>query len=323
MKDNDVFVFKNIGEHNISLSLSNPSHHEQIAQITRALSNKQRLQILNVLKDTICNIQEIAQTLNLPLSTTAQHISILEEAGLVTSELKPGVRGAMRLCACNVHSFVLQTYAAEHNSSEKTITTEIPVGQYFAFDVKAPCGLADENGLIDGYDSVRAFYFPQRGNAQLLWFHQGYVEYRFPNLCNPSLSLQEISFSMEICSEAPAYRDFWPSDITISVNDCELTTYTSPGDFGSRRGKLTPETWPTGSTQYGLLKQFSVKKDGVYLGEHCVGNHVTLDDLRLLEHDFITLRIEIKENARNVGGINIFGEQYGDYPQGIIMRLTY
>lgn len=323
MKQTDDFEFKNIGEHDINLRLSNSAHHDKIAQIARALSSPQRLQILNVLKDTVLNIQEIAQTLEFPLSTTAQHIKVLEEAGLIATESKPGIRGSMRLCTCNMHSFILQTYDSDRTSNEKTITTEMPVGQYFAFNVKVPCGLADENGPIDGYDSLRAFYFPRRGNAQLLWFHQGFVEYRFPNLCNPSLPLQEISFSMEICSEAPGHQDFWPSDITVSVNGCELTTYTSPGDFGNRRGNLTPPVWPNGSTQYGLLKQFSVKKDGVFLNEHCVGKHVTLDDLRLLEHDFITLRIEIKENARNVGGLNLFGEKYGDYPQGIVMRLTY
>lgn len=323
MKHTDDFEFKNIGEHDISLRLSNTAHHDRIAQIARALSSMQRLQILNVLKDTVLNIQEIAQTLDLPLSTTAQHIKVLEEAGLIATESKPGIRGSMRLCTCNMHSFNLQTYDSDRTSNEKTITTEMPVGQYFAFDVKAPCGLADEQGPIDGYDSKRAFYFPRRGSAQLLWFHQGYVEYRFPNLCNPSLPLQEISFSMEICSEAPGHQDFWPSDITVFVNGCELATYTSPGDFGNRRGNLTPPVWPNGSTQYGLLQQFSVKKDGVFLNEHRVGSHISIADLRLMEHDYITLRIEIKEDARNVGGLNLFGEQYGDYPQGILMRLTY
>ena len=323
MKHTDDFEFKNIGEHDISLRLSNPAHHEQIAEIARALSSQQRLQILNTLKDTVLNIQEISKVLDIPLSTTAQHIRVLEEAGLIATESKPGIRGSMRLCTCNMHSFNLETYDADRTSNEKTITSEMPVGQYFAFDVKAPCGLADENGLIDGFDSLRSFYFPQRGGAQLLWFHQGFVEYRFPNLCDPSLALQEISFSMEICSEAPGHQDFWPSDITFSVNGRELTTYTSPGDFGNRRGNLTPPSWPNGSTQYGLLKQLSVKKDGVYLGENHVGKHVTLDSLCLDSQDFITLRIEIKENARNVGGLNLFGEKYGDYPQAILMRLTY
>jgi len=320
---NDRPAFSKIGEHNIDLQLSNPKHHKRIAEVARALSNTQRLQILNVLKDTVLNIQEIARTLGIPLSTTAQHIKILEDAELVVTETRPGAHGSMRLCTCNMHSFTLQTYEADRTSNEKTIAMEMGVGQYYSCEVSAPCGLADGSGTIDGFDSLRAFYFPQRSAAQLLWFHQGYVEYRFPNICNPFLTLQEISFSMELCSEAPGHQEIWPSDITVSVNGHELTTYTSPGDFGNRRGNITPDIWPNGSTQYGLLKLFAVRADGVYLDGHSAGSHVTLDDLKIGDGNFITLRVEIKKDARNVGGVNLFGETYGDHPQGILMRLTY
>jgi predicted transcriptional regulator len=37
----------------------------------------------------------------------------------------------------------------------------------------------------------------------------------------------------------------------------------------------------------------------------------------------ICLKIQVKEDAEHVGGINLFGEKYGDYPQGIVMNLTY
>jgi predicted transcriptional regulator len=50
---------------------------------------------------------------------------------------------------------------------------------------------------------------------------------------------------------------------------------------------------------------------------------VTLSTLNLDENPYISLLIEIKEDAEYVGGINIFGENYGDYPQGIIMSLIY
>ena len=48
---------------------------------------------------------------------------------------------------------------------------------------------------------------------------------------------------------------------------------------------------------------------------------VTLEQLRVKEHPYITLRIGIKEDAEQQGGINLFGEQFGDYNQAIIMRL--
>ena len=182
---------------------------------------------------------------------------------------------------------------------------------------------ADENGPIDSYDTVRSFYSPVRSRAQLIWFHKGFIEYRFPNIHNPLLTLNEISFRFELCSEAPGYLENWPSDITISINGVETAVYCSPGDYGARRGKLTPPAWPNGNTQYGMLKTFSVKENGSYMDGRLVHAGISLRDIAIESRPYISLKIEIKDNAKHIGGINIFGEKYGDYPQGIVMNLTY
>ena len=135
--------------------------------------------------------------------------------------------------------------------------------------------------------------------------------------------LSELSFSVEICSEAPGYLNDWPSDITVTVNGIELTTFCSPGDFGDRRGKLTPAIWPNGRTQYGLLKTFSIQENGGYIDHMPVNPSISIKQLELDKCHYIALRIGIKEDAKHIGGINIFGEKYGDYPQGIIMTFTY
>ena len=70
---------------------------------------------------------------------------------------------------------------------------------------------------------------------------------------------------MELCSEAPGYNAQWPSDITFSVNGTEIGTYTCPGDLGARRGRLTPNVWPIGLTQYGFMTGVSLRKDGCYI----------------------------------------------------------
>lgn len=316
-------IFENMGERNIVLHISSVSQHQRIAGIARALSSESRLRILDILKDTVMSVQEIANTLGIPLSSTAQHIKTLESVGLVISQTQPGIHGSMRLCTCSMHSFTLKTFNSDRFTSDNTISMEMPVGHYYVCDIRPTCGLANEKGIIDAYDDVRTFYYPQRSKAQLLWFQQGFIEYRFPNICNPLLDLQEISFSMELCSEAPGYSENWPSDITLSINHHEITTYTAPGDFGNRRGKLTPASWPNGSTQYGILKSFSVRKNGAYMDGRCVNPELTLEDLALDQRVYISLRIEIKETAKHIGGINLFGEKFGDYPQGIIMRLVY
>jgi predicted transcriptional regulator len=35
------------------------------------------------------------------------------------------------------------------------------------------------------------------------------------------------------------------------------------------------------------------------------------------------VRIGVKADARYVGGLNIFGRHFGNYPQDIVLRLRY
>ena len=314
---------KIIGERNIALNLSNPSHHQQIALIGKALSSPTRLNILNLLKNKALSIQEIAAILQIPISSTAVHIKCLQEANLINTETQPGNHGSMRVCICSMQKFLLETFDSDLDCQNNTISIDMPIGSYFQCDVKPTCGLADENGVIDTYDSPASFYSKNRVRAQLLWFQKGYIEYRFQNLINTMLTLSEISFSMEICSEAPGYLNDWPSDITIFVNDQELGTYLCPGDFGDRRGKYTPSSWPNGRTQYGLLKTFSITDSGGYIDKDLVNPNISIADLHLEHAPYISLKIQIKDDAKHIGGINLFGEKYGDYPQGIVMSLIY
>ena len=307
----------------ITVHLGNPEQIEHITKIGKALSSPIRLKILDILKNTPRSLQEISSLLDIPLSSTALHIKTLEEAELIITENQPGIRGSMRVCVCCFSSFFLTLFNADVDSIDKTVSLEMPIGNYSDCLVYPTCGIADENGAIGAYDSPYTFYSPNHTNAQLIWFSKGYLEYKFPNISNTLLTLQEISFCFELCSEAAGFLEDWPSDITIFINGMEILTYLSPGDFGARRGKLTPEIWANGSTQYGLLKTFSVRKNGCYIDGQLKNTQVKIEDLKLSEQPFISLKIEVKEDARHLGGVNIFGEKFGDYPQGIIMNITY
>ena len=83
-----------------------------------------------------------------------------------------------------------------------------------------------------------------------------------------------------------------------------------------------PKVWESGSSQYGLLVRWSVLQNGCYINEERVGD-VTVEDLDIMKDGAIVLRIGNKEDAQYIGGFNIFGEKYGDYPQNIIMNLEY
>jgi predicted transcriptional regulator len=99
-------------------------------------------------------------------------------------------------------------------------------------------------------------------------------------------------------------------------------TWTSPADFGGEAGRLTPEWWTPRNTQYGLLKFWHVNEresevDGMRL------SGVTIRDLKLNESPFISVRIGIKPDAEHVGGLNLFGSKFGNYPQDLVLRIGY
>lgn len=50
---------------------------------------------------------------------------------------------------------------------------------------------------------------------------------------------------------------------------------------------------------------------------------VLLSELDLPAQNYISIKIEVKSDASNVGGINIFGRSFGNYPQDIVMNIRY
>ena len=294
---------------------------EGAQKILKALGSKPRIQVLELLRDRVLNVSEIAEALDMPLSTANLHIRNLEKAGLLMSELKPGERGVQKACS-RVYDLIIIQLPHGSPAEEQMVEQTMPIGAFVACEVNPTCGLASEQGIIGLFDDAASFYEPQRVEAQLLWFHHGHVEYRFPNRLPPGSVLDSLQLSMEICSEAPLHHADWPSDITLWLNEVEIGTWTSPGDFGGQRGVLTPEWWETWNSQYGLLKVWQVNGEGSYIdGLHL--SNVTLTQLQLDKQPFIAIKIGVKVDAKHVGGLNIFGQKFGNYPQDISLRLRY
>ncbi len=295
---------------------------DKLAKITKALGSEVRLEIIKLLNINSFNVNEIAENLKIAPSTVAVNIKMLEEAGLIQSELQPGVRGSMKVCSKVTDAIEIDLFLNEYKGKDNYFYVNMPIGNYYDFKVFPTCGMVSDKGYIIGEDYPKEFYTPMRHEAQLLWFHKGYVEYRFSNSLFEGTKAKGLEVSMELCSEAPNYRNNWPSDITVSINGIELGTWTSPGDLGGRRGRLNPLWWPDSNTQYGILKTWRVYKEGTYIDENKLSD-VCIDSLNLENSDYISLRIEVKDDAINKGGINLFGEKFGDYEQNIVMRIDY
>ncbi len=304
------------------LDLSTVDHDlEEIEAIAKALGSVTRLEILRFLGDHTCSLLEIADALGLPQSTSTMHINILEKAGLIKTDLQPAKRGVQKVCA-RLYDRISIQLPLERKETEKVVSFSMPIGAYTDASVAITCGLLSDTGIIGSLDDSSAFLEPDRFKAQLIWFHHGYLEYRFPNRPIPETTLENLEISLEICSEAPLHHPNWPSDITVWINQVELGCWTSPADFGGERGSLTPSWWDTSNTQFGLLKVWKVTPHGTFVdGVHI--SPVQLNDLHLSTAGPISVRIGVKEDADNVGGMNIFGGKFGNYPQDIVLRQTY
>ncbi|WMJ85986.1 ArsR/SmtB family transcription factor [Anaerocolumna sp. MB42-C2] len=299
----------------------NMENEEELCEVAKALSSPARIEILKLLYHEGLIINEIAKKLNIPASSAALHVKVLEKANLIRLEEQPGTRGSMKLCN-RKRDIVNISLIARNNNINETASVEMPIGAFSECKVIPTCGLADEEGIIGMEDTEYCFYLPERIHAQIIWSSGGYLEYRFPNLVPKGRSPKKLILSMEICSEAPSYREDWKSDITIWINGMECGTFTSPGDFGARRGRLNPITWESGNTQHGLLMTWEINQEGSYINEKKAEDR-TINEFEIMSKSSVTVRIGNKPDAKYMGGFNLFGKKYGDYAQDIIMNVEY
>lgn len=291
------------------------------AEIFRALANDTRVAILRYLGDRVVAVNQIAKDMGLPSSTATMHITVLERAGLIHTELRPASRGLQKVCARTYDELVFDLPRGLHHTSD-AVDIEMPIGGYSDFSVEPTCGLVSATGLIGFMDDPSAFYEPDRLNAQLLWFRAGFVEYRFPNRVPPGARVDSLQLTAEICSEAPLHHLDWPSDIGVWVNGVLLGEWTCPSDFGGQRGRLTPSWWEEKDSQFGVLKRWLVTGRGTTIDGINLST-VDLDALDLTAADPIVIRIGVRPDAGNVGGLNLFGRGFGNYPQDLGLRLEY
>lgn len=268
---------------------------------------------------------EIAEALDTSISTIASNVKILEDAGLILTELYAATRGTKRVCSKNYADIFVNLDPRYPLFGEQQVyEVNMPVGHYIDCQAKPSCGLIGLGGTISSEDCPSVFFDPARVEAHHLWFRTGSVTYRFPSAppgCM-DLKMQSLEFSLELCSEAPNYEMDWPSDITFWVNDVEVATWTSPSDFGDRNGLLKSGLWSRKFfSQYGLLKHLYIDSNGTFIDQQKASS-VTIQSL-MTGMPAIDFKLGVKEDADNKGGVNIFGAGFGDHDQDIHMKVIY
>lgn len=290
--------------------------NEESLKVYEALASSVRIKIIQLLSKNKMSVKEIAQALGLSSAIVTMHVRKLEEAEIIKTEKV----GQSKISSLKVDHIDINFPEKIFNAFDIQ-ENDIPIGLYTDYQVEPTCGLATAQDFVGPVDEPKFFMDPKRMDAQILWFTQGYVEYQTPNYLSSNDKLEMMEISLEISSEFPFANDNWPSDITFTLNGIELGTWTSPGDFADIRGRLNPDWYPDNLNQYGLLKTIRILNHGTYM-EGDILSEVTINDFSA-DVDMWHLRIEVKEDAENVGGCTLFGEQFGNYEQSIRMKSYY
>ncbi|MBQ5926881.1 MAG: helix-turn-helix domain-containing protein [Clostridia bacterium] len=313
-----------ISENKNRFNIEDPQEENALLKISYALSSQERINIIKSLLTESKNLTTLSKELDIPMTTLSRHVDVLADAKLIFLNYQPGPKGHTKYCALAMLGYsVAFTPLHALTDAQPIYSVELPIGMFSHCHIEAPCGMLSSEQKIADFDEPSNFFNPERSKAECLWFDKGFISYNFPTPPKTkSEEMTEITFSFEICSETNCYNNNWPSDITVEINKKEILTFTSPGDFGGRRGKYTPDFWPVTSTQFGLLKYITVNAQGVFLDNQLVDKNIKFDDLNLFDGSSIQLSIGIKDTAKYKGGINLFGKNFGDFPQGIKMTLT-
>ena len=296
---------------------------ESIQKICDALSSPVRVQIMHQLINQNLSIYELAKLNNISVSSMIFHLKILEEAKLIiitTLNEKKERRVVNRYGHDQRLEIELSLVDVQKEELKKDLQS-VPVGSF------SEANMGNESGIVfDGEIKTihnNAPYIPNRFDAVSIYLNKGYVEYIFNNDSFREKEVVNLSFALEICSEAPYFNNEYKSDITFYVNGKEILTYTASGDYGGRKGRFTQLFKNENFSEFGKLEVITINEKGVYLGEKLVNDNIRIKDLGINKGNSVKFKIESKEDAKNPGGFNIFGKNSGDCDKDIEMLVTY
>ena len=295
--------------------------YKEELEVFQALASEVRIEILELLLARgRMNMNELAICLGLTPGALTAHVKKLEACGLIRINQSPGTHGNMKMCEPHLEKILF--VFSKPNPNQDSWHSHLRVGQYSSFEVYPTCGLSTASAILGDVDDPRYFTHQKRFEADILWFSKGYVEYLVPSVIPFGSHIERFSVSAELSSEAPGSNSDWPSDVHFYINDVLLGVWTSPGDFGDRPGVFTPGWWFSSWNQYGLLKTLSVRDKGTFLDGVKISD-VTIDQLALTPFTPIRFRLAVPDTARHVGGLTIFGRDFGNYNQDIEFTIVY
>lgn len=288
--------------------------------IYEALASDTRLKMINLLATKEMNIKELASELFMSSAIVTRHVQKLEEAKLIKTKRAPGKAGSQKICFLAIDQLFVKFPATLYPEYQKHISS-IKLGHFTNYEAEPTCGLATKNHVVGKTDEPMYFMDSDRIHAEILWLSKGFVEYKVPNTLQHSQTPEVLELRLEMSSEFPSSNNNWPSDITFYVNEKDVGTWTVPGNYSDVRGRLTPEWWPDTNSQYGLLKTLRINSVQTNMDGELISN-TTINDINF-DTTLMTFRIEVSPLSKNVGGLTLFGEHFGNHAQDIKYTLYY
>ena len=200
----------------------------------------------------------------------------------------------------------------------------MPLGLFTNCEVSAPCGLCSTEGVIGLLDVPDFFLDPDRvaGRAGLVRPRPRRIQVPEQRQAPQHRGGVASSSRWSFPPRCPAPISTGRPTSRFGSTTSPVGTWTSPGDYGDKRGVYTPSWWKLEGSQYGKLKTWRISEKGSFIDGVRI-SEVTIDDLDLPKHHSIRMRIGIDAKAEHPGGVNIFGKGFGNYDQDIVMRLLF
>ena len=297
---------------------------EQSIEVVRGLASPIRLRVLKLLNiQGPMNVNAISEALGLPQSTIATNIQVLElgpdphadrqgHEG-PSEDLLRGLRG-------DRHQLRPHAEGDDRQSDHRGGDAARPL-----HELQRQRALRPVLDRGDHRPPRRAGPLPRsradEGGADLVRARLCRVQVPQQRQ-DPAIPRSSVSRSPSSCSsEVPGTASDWPSDITVWVNDVRIGTWTSPGDFGDKRGALTPALVEARGLAVrqaqDLVRVSSAAPTSTAPG--CRGSRSPISTWPSTTRSASGSACE--ENTRHPGGINIFGRGFGNHDQDIVLRL--
>lgn len=295
---------------------------EEGLETFKTLGSDARMRIVELLSERgEMNMNEIASALELTNGALTGHIRRLEECGIIKTVSEGTGHGNQKLCSMKVDQILLSAGKVEEKRENQAYETELQVGHYSDYKVSEPCGLASVYSIIGNGNDARYFAHPDRLQAGILWFSQGYVEYRIPNLVPENHRITQITLYFEISPGTVSSLDKDLTEVVFALNGKRLGTWAAPVDFRWNRGLYTPVWWNRREKQSGLLKMVVINQFGAFLDGLKIADFEQ-GEFRMDDKSEIRFRFTVENTARQ-GGVVLYGSGFGSYNQDIRVRVHY